>query len=1170
MDFEKIVNADIAKSLNESVEENHNDKDGGRVVFDYPVAAGGKARKACNTSEFLVKNLNWRDDGRDNQAEFTVNRSEIVAALEELGYSEKNGDFFIGECIGESTEIDQLKEEYRYRVKKIFNGTSDHFWIPVKDKYLTGEFTSEQLDNGKEDNYVFSYLTDKIDHDGYSCGDVTRDAYINPDDDDKTIDAYFDFLMGGLNECDQMPESAETKKRVCSRCHHEVSPSDVEGYPYVCKYCDENLYDFETEEVDADKCIEFPTTEQFAGLIETLADVEKSFGIVLDTEIDVADDNMFWFDTNYNRKTFETETEANEFENKYQEAFSKWCHENGYQCNRSEDEDAPLAFWISIKTVNEAIVMVIEFHVENAKEKCEDEPFLKSNLNWTSDNTAEYTDSYVLEILNRTLKFKPGVDYEVKDPMADADHWDIFISDDGVNYAGNIAGFYDLERAKKACKCYNRTSKRYKGKFVLVDKNGKIIFDKDGDRPAEKITEGAEGRKYEDYTYTIEKCDGEDAFCLNIEDNDGEKVNWDEEKFGSAKGKTIDELAERAHKIIDADILSLARYEFREYGNSGKILRVIEQQLGKMFDGRVETNTVDPADETLEFHVLDWQHLPSEFDIKDALESMFGGDASIDVEWGRYNDKGEKDEEGETISVFVTMKGPENINESADSNKVLYFGFSVKEPVEGLKDKIESGFYQFDFEGRHFIVAEALVDGEFRITSEAFILGEIFDAVGDEGDFVGDEGIHAFIGTNKSLEKEITDKAIPIASYDEDGNVIECLNVDVFDLIGMTDTVASEVFAGNEEKEIAGYRIADEKEITECECGSADCPICGKKKINENGRAKSGVIIKARREGYSPSQCENIMTVGDLVDELEHYDGDLPVFTSSDDDYTFGSISYDDVREEEETGDEATKTIVAIEANREGYNPSQCYATMTVDELINTLEHYDGNLPALISNDNGYTYGPIDADGIYEKTIEELEESSKENEKCKKVCFTTSDQTLIDALNSGMTGLTLTVKTVKENGEEGTAEIAIKPEAIKNLNISDCENPKKEMEECDCGSANCPICGKKINEDIGWLAKPWLLREHGRTREFHQFFDTREEARKYARETCVSWGTPYTIERNELSKSVNDSSKPWVLKAHNGSDSYDYYFDAKEKAEKFVERLKSYYPNMTYEIEENK
>ena len=37
--------------------------------------------------------------------------------------------------------------------------------------------------------------------------------------------------------------------RVCRSCGNPVYKSDVEGYPYVCYHCDENMYEFETYEV---------------------------------------------------------------------------------------------------------------------------------------------------------------------------------------------------------------------------------------------------------------------------------------------------------------------------------------------------------------------------------------------------------------------------------------------------------------------------------------------------------------------------------------------------------------------------------------------------------------------------------------------------------------------------------------------------------------------------------------------------------------------------------------------------------------------------------------------------------------------------------------------------------------------------------------------------------
>lgn len=37
--------------------------------------------------------------------------------------------------------------------------------------------------------------------------------------------------------------------RVCFVCGNPVYKSDVDGYPYVCYHCDENMFTFETEEV---------------------------------------------------------------------------------------------------------------------------------------------------------------------------------------------------------------------------------------------------------------------------------------------------------------------------------------------------------------------------------------------------------------------------------------------------------------------------------------------------------------------------------------------------------------------------------------------------------------------------------------------------------------------------------------------------------------------------------------------------------------------------------------------------------------------------------------------------------------------------------------------------------------------------------------------------------
>lgn len=48
-----------------------------------------------------------------------------------------------------------------------------------------------------------------------------------------------------------------------------------------------------------------------------------------------------------------------------------------------------------------------------------------------------------------------------------------------------------------------------------------------------------------------------------------------------------------------------------------------------------------------------------------------------------------------------------------------------------------------------------------------------------------------------------------------------------------------------------------------------------------------------------------------------------------------------------------------IESTRMGHTPEQCGNTMSVGELIEYLEQFEEDTKVYISNDNGYTYGPI-------------------------------------------------------------------------------------------------------------------------------------------------------------------------------------------------------------------
>lgn len=51
------------------------------------------------------------------------------------------------------------------------------------------------------------------------------------------------------------------------------------------------------------------------------------------------------------------------------------------------------------------------------------------------------------------------------------------------------------------------------------------------------------------------------------------------------------------------------------------------------------------------------------------------------------------------------------------------------------------------------------------------------------------------------------------------------------------------------------------------------------------------IIINAVRDSYSPEECSNTLTVGELIDELSNFDTDEKVVLSFDNGYTYGSIT---------------------------------------------------------------------------------------------------------------------------------------------------------------------------------------------------------------------------------------------------------------------------------------
>lgn len=54
--------------------------------------------------------------------------------------------------------------------------------------------------------------------------------------------------------------------------------------------------------------------------------------------------------------------------------------------------------------------------------------------------------------------------------------------------------------------------------------------------------------------------------------------------------------------------------------------------------------------------------------------------------------------------------------------------------------------------------------------------------------------------------------------------------------------------------------------------------------------ANEVLIILAEREGYSIDQVRRTMTVGELIEALQEYDEDTPIYLSHDSGYTYGGI----------------------------------------------------------------------------------------------------------------------------------------------------------------------------------------------------------------------------------------------------------------------------------------
>ena len=60
------------------------------------------------------------------------------------------------------------------------------------------------------------------------------------------------------------------------------------------------------------------------------------------------------------------------------------------------------------------------------------------------------------------------------------------------------------------------------------------------------------------------------------------------------------------------------------------------------------------------------------------------------------------------------------------------------------------------------------------------------------------------------------------------------------------------------------------------------------------------LFINGKRNGYGTDQCGKTLTVGELIEILQEYDEDSPVYLRNDNGYTYGSITRNDIYSSDE------------------------------------------------------------------------------------------------------------------------------------------------------------------------------------------------------------------------------------------------------------------------------
>ena len=115
-----------------------------------------------------------------------------------------------------------------------------------------------------------------------------------------------------------------------------------------------------------------------------------------------------------------------------------------------------------------------------------------------------------------------------------------------------------------------------------------------------------------------------------------------------------------------------------------------------------------------------------------------------------------------------------------------------------------------------------------------------------------------------------------------------------------------------------------------------------------------------------------------------------------------------------------TRKALYINANKNGYVPSECGGTLTVGELIELLEDYEEDRQVYLRFDNGYTYGSISHYDVVEAEDvgEFLGDYIDEEEDLEPVYINANNNGYVP----GQCGSTLTVEELielLEDHEEG-------------------------------------------------------------------------------------------------------------------------------------------------------